>query len=202
MKIWFLCSVFLVFFIHFQDTMGHSSISVVARLDGVAYYMHQIAEVFFLQCTRRTRANPSQVDIEVGSNQIAEPCTVFQITEEHQFTVDLLRKEVARFERIDDVWSQPFLANIVLKYYGNEPEIHQDFKDLCDEWGTNQIYRVPVQGVNPAHHEGPYFLQKGRLHPAYRLYPDTAGAFVVGTVPTEENFKFVSLQKISILTTD
>jgi len=30
---------------------------------------------------------------------------------------------------------------------------------------------------------GPYFINNGRVHHAYRLYPDTSGAFVVATVP-------------------
>lgn len=41
--------------------------------------------------------------------------------------------------------------------------------------------------------EGPYFLNMGRLHPAYRLYPDYAGAFIAPTVPTEDPYWSVKL---------
>lgn len=37
--------------------------------------------------------------------------------------------------------------------------------------------------------EGPYFLNMGKLYPAYRLYPDYAGAFISPTVPTEDPYR-------------
>lgn len=35
--------------------------------------------------------------------------------------------------------------------------------------------------------QGPYFLHYGQLYQAYRLYPDTADAFIVATVPDDSD---------------
>ncbi|KAF2489454.1 putative glutamyl-tRNA amidotransferase subunit A [Lophium mytilinum] len=153
--------------------MDSVSFSLVVRLGSIAYYMHQIPEVGF----------------ELESNQTAEPSTLFQVANGRQLTSTWLREEISRFSLIDDVWSKSFLKNIVFEYFDEEPAIHQDIKQLCDEWGTRRVYSVRQHNAD-MHHEGPYFLHAGRLHPAYRLYPDTAGAFMVGTVPSEKPFTF------------
>jgi len=49
------------------------------------------------------------------------------------------------------------------------------------------IHVVQSSNDSPPAPQGPYFLQHGQLHYAYRLYPDTVGAFVVATVPADDD---------------
>ncbi|KAK4183592.1 putative amidotransferase subunit A [Podospora australis] len=52
---------------------------------------------------------------------------------------------------------------------------------------TKNIHLVHIEQPESSLSQGPYFLHCGSLQQAYRLYPDTAGAFVVATVPVENN---------------
>ncbi|KAK0609894.1 amidase signature domain-containing protein [Bombardia bombarda] len=56
---------------------------------------------------------------------------------------------------------------------------------------TIHVVHLPTEAFHLS--QGPYFLYTGRLHHVYRLYPDTAGAFVVATVPADNNGTFRSL---------
>lgn len=81
-----------------------------------------------------------------------------------------------------------FLTNIVFEYSNEEPIIDQEVQEMCDQWGTLHMY-FKKRYDSLKWREGPYFLHMGKVHPVYRLYPDTAGAFLVGTVPSKEPFQ-------------
>jgi hypothetical protein len=100
----------------------------------------------------------------------------------------VLSESIERFGRLDDVWSTRFLENVVLQSPAYQGSIRKDAEELLQQYNTSSIYITSLaSGVN----DGPYFLNMGRLHPAYRLYPDYAGAFVAPTVPTEDPYRSV-----------
>ncbi|KAJ4305605.1 hypothetical protein N0V90_001136 [Kalmusia sp. IMI 367209] len=113
-----------------------------------------------------------ETTIEIQGPHVAQPATVFNIPEEERLTAPWLDREISRFTKNDDVWSNAFLATVVFTYSSERHVV-----DLERD-------RLKPRG------EGPYFLHMGRLYPAYRLYPDTIGAFVVGTVPAEESYHY------------
>ena len=113
------------------------------------------------------------------------PCTVFTVHGE-SITDDFVHESIERFSRTDDVWSKDFLQNVILQVKSHVDVIQENIENFFRPFNTSQIYFRPVASDNIR--EGPYFLSRGRLHPAYRLYPDHAGAFIVSTIPTEKPF--------------
>ena len=109
----------------------------------------------------------------------------------HHYGVKFLHEAIRRFERTDDVWSKAFLSNIVLQFSDAELfeqfSLQPDLEMLLKDWGNRQLYFTRVTDNVSGPPEGPYFLKDTRLHAAYRLYPDTAGAFVVSTVPSGDD---------------
>jgi hypothetical protein len=163
--------------------------SVVVRLSGIAYYMHQVPEVGRLvQRLGLTSNSVPKVGFHVDRHHIAEPVTVFRLTNKGRLSESWLNNKISKFSRSDDVWSKDFLTNVILVTSSDECIVHEDVHRLCKQWGTLQTY-VFARNDLDALGEGPYFLHSGKLHPAYRLYPDTAGAFMVGTVPSEDPFQ-------------
>lgn len=123
-------------------------------------------------------------------NQMTAPCTVFTI-HGSSTAKEVLSESIERFGRLDDVWSPDFLQNVVLQSLSSQESIRKDAEDILRPYNTSSIYITSVS--SGALNEGPYFLNMGRLHPAYRLYPDYAGAFIAPTVPTEDPYWSVKL---------
>lgn len=65
----------------------------------------------------------------------------------------------------------------------NNFTLQSDALNLLEQLGTKNVYSIQAEDDVGAP-EGPYFLRNGKLHAAYRLYPDTVGAFIVSTVRT------------------
>ncbi|CAG8176305.1 unnamed protein product [Penicillium salamii] len=149
---------------------SHLSASITVRLGEIAYYMHQVPEL----------TDP------IGTDQIAAPCTVFTI-HDSATAKNVLSESIERFGRSDDVWSPEFLQDVVLQSTSSEASILDGVEDLLQPYNTSSIYTSSISsGVL---NEGPYFLNMRRLHPAYRLYPDYAGAFIAPTVSTEDAYR-------------
>ncbi len=104
--------------------------------------------------------------------------------ENDQLTSAVLREIIERFERVDDVWKRSFLRSIVLQSRHEEISIQSDAEELLHEWGNQKVYHNYIIQKKTGYPEGPYFMRNGRLHAAYLLYPDTAGAFIVSTIPS------------------
>jgi hypothetical protein len=118
---------------------------------------------------------------------VAEPATVIKLGRGTHLTKVWLQDTISRFKS-DDVWSNEFLKNVVFHYFGEEePVLTQELQATLDHWGTTRTYLA--RHNDSLMGEGPYFLHMGKVHPAYRLYPDTAGAFMVGTVPSDSPFR-------------
>ena len=73
-----------------------------------------------------------------------------------------------------------------MQYPESRNPIPEDAQEALRQFNTTHIYYHAVE--SGLLNEGPYFLSVGKLHPANRLYPDDAGAFIAPTVPTENPF--------------
>ncbi|KAF4119671.1 aspartyl-tRNA(Asn)/glutamyl-tRNA(Gln) amidotransferase subunit A [Geosmithia morbida] len=91
----------------------------------------------------------------------------------------------AEFAALDDVWSTAFIDALVLQVVGPTPSSIESRVDHLRELGVNSLYKTSPVIDGRQLPQGPYFIQNGQLHQAYRLYPDTADAFVVATVPDD-----------------
>ncbi|KAI6091685.1 putative glutamyl-tRNA amidotransferase subunit A [Hypoxylon rubiginosum] len=149
------------------------SVSTVLRMGEVAYYVGPVA--------------PSDA---IADDLQFEPCTVFYI-DNSLLTSSFLVSTVKRFAHVDDVWSNDFRATIVLQSEG-KLEIEDAAREILQQWKTLNIHYL-IREKYLSIPEGPYFLNAGKLHYAYRLYPDTHAAFVVATVESNEPNRYKAL---------
>ncbi|KAK3941866.1 putative amidotransferase subunit A [Diplogelasinospora grovesii] len=135
----------------------------------------------------------------IGAGQIAEPCTVVTVQDSAP-TSDNIQHTLHGFGLVYDVWSTEFLTSLVVQT--TWPELNTTWNSelqhaLSRIAHVQAIHVVQITSSSSRLPQGPYFLQNGRLHHAYRLYPDTAGAFVVATVPADDNSTFRSLDALA-----
>ncbi|KAK4201353.1 putative amidotransferase subunit A [Triangularia verruculosa] len=131
----------------------------------------------------------------IGSGQIVEPCTVLSINETIPTTSDI-EATLHRFGRSDDVWSKDFASCIIIQASLGKHDraaIRSIKRILLRVSRVEKIHILKVQNLSEALPEGPYFLNHGRLHQAFRLYADKNGAFIVSTVPSDDHGTFQSL---------
>lgn len=95
----------------------------------------------------------------------------------------MLQAILGDFRTKDDVWSRDFIGTIIVQTTEIDLELTENDQDILRSFGANDIrlfYNSVPETQLP---QGPYFLHHGQLYQAYRLYPDTADAFIVATVP-------------------
>jgi hypothetical protein len=124
----------------------------------------------------------------MDSLHVASPATIFRISNSEVITGEWLHNEITRFSAEDDVWTNAFLENIIFEYTGEKLTQECEIREIREQLADSRLYFMNREN-STSHREGPYFLHMGNVHPAYRLYPDTVGAFMVGTVPGENPFK-------------
>lgn len=91
-------------------------------------------------------------------------------------TPEFLQMTIDRFEQEDDVWSRDFLESVIFVAL-TVTELADDVLHLAKAKGVKNIYTS-----TDSPREGPYWLSRGSLNQVYRLYPDTAEAFIVSTI--------------------
>ncbi|KAJ8130621.1 hypothetical protein O1611_g3006 [Lasiodiplodia mahajangana] len=154
----------------YGQVSANKLVSSVVRLGDVAYYMHP---------TQLSR----QIDLSGLDNGLrAEPCTILTVKGDF-LTLEDLRTTVYEFNIRDDVWSSDFIQCMIVQMIGRDGALTHD--------ETNALRALGARSINIFHNnadggelpQGPYFLHHGQIYQAYRLYPDTSGAFIVSTVP-------------------
>lgn len=97
-----------------------------------------------------------------------------------------MQAKIRYFNDVDDVWSPEFFGCVIVQMTEASQTLKPIHETILHDLGALNVqsFNQPNQSLQQP--EGPYFLSHGELHHAYRLYADTAGAFVVATVPTEE----------------
>lgn len=109
------------------------------------------------------------------------PCTVITKALDSPVTSEFLQETIDRFSALDDVWSAAFLESVI--FVGS--------KDLSLTDGALHLARTyDVKNVytsTESQEDGPYLLSHGSLHKIYRLYADTAEAFITSTIQSANN---------------
>lgn len=88
------------------------------------------------------------------------------------------------FSEADDVWSPEFISAVVVQLTDPNSQLSHRDRDALLSLGARAVLMGDNTKLLPP---GPYFLHHGRLFLAYRLYPDTAGAFIAATVPAGDD---------------
>ncbi|KAK7918291.1 hypothetical protein PG985_010165 [Apiospora marii] len=156
--------------------MAYKTTSTTVRLGDIAYYMH----------------SSPHADLETGVqvldiNATSEPCTLITIGPSFH-----LESTIKKFST-DDVWTPRFLKYVIIQADNTDQTLSEDDRLSLSALGTESFHVVHGNEAQKRLPEGPYFVDHGRLHGAYRLYPDTAGAFVVATIPAVEGDGFRAL---------
>lgn len=89
------------------------------------------------------------------------------------------------FRTKDDVWSRDFIGTIIVQTTEIDLQLTENDKNILRSLGANDIRLFYNSAAEVKLPQGPYFLHHGQLYEAYRLYPDTADAFIVATVPDD-----------------
>ena len=95
------------------------------------------------------------------------------------------------------MWTEAFLGIAIFEYADEDSIAEEEIRELRGQFGILNVYFAHREDA-AAHREGPYFVHMGKVYPAYRLYPDTAEAFMVGTVPADKLFRYVLLRPLRI----
>lgn len=178
--------------------MTQRLVSTVVRLGDVTYYMHSSPLVSTVHAFSSRNKVLMYLKIEddlssIGSGQVAEPCTVLTVGRSIP-TLSGIEEMLEGFLSVDDVWSRDFIHSLVVQ--ASFPSSAAALTDTLRRTflkipGVSSVSVVHVAEDSTTLPQGPYFLDHGHLHHAYRLYPDTAGAFIVATVPADDDNTYV-----------
>ncbi|KAK6530397.1 hypothetical protein TWF694_003752 [Orbilia ellipsospora] len=155
----------------------YRSESIVFNIGGVSYLLSP---------------EPEDVKFRTGATGI-EPLTVFHV-DGRVVTTEWLYQTIDRYLESDDVFSAFFLRSAVFQTAAGSIWIESGAMDLLWSWG-NRILHIRVS-VTPEEMllPGPYFSTFSGFHQAFRLYEDTASAFMISTVPSQKGDFFKTVQ--------
>lgn len=120
------------------------------------------------------------------------PSSLFMLNPTQGRTADILDSIVEEWLKRDDVFRAEFLNRLfILTSEANTPlTLDNDTKDLLRKWQTRNVFIIthePMKSDGRLPFSGPYFSCHDGLHPAWRIFPDSHGAFVFPAVPMEDD---------------
>ncbi|KAK2592573.1 hypothetical protein QQS21_009718 [Conoideocrella luteorostrata] len=114
------------------------------------------------------------------------PCSVIRVSGP-RLTPEHLIKTRQNFSQ-DDVWTSEFLHNIIFQSQGSHQavQISTAAQKTLNNWGSRILSVAGTEGSDSPP-PGPYFCNAGQLHEVYRLYTDTAEAFMSATIQSSDD---------------
>ncbi|QYT05271.1 Amidase domain-containing protein [Trichoderma simmonsii] len=162
-----------IFAIFYRQAMAGGIVSTVVRVGDISYYLHPLNHSGF------------HLDIPTfDRDTTAEACTILTI-DCHFPNAAELKTILDDFRTKDDVWSRDFIGTIIVQTTDIDLKLTENDKDILRSLGANDIHLFYNGAAEVQLPQGPYFLHHRQLYQAYRLYPDTADAFMVATVPDD-----------------
>ena len=110
-----------------------------------------------------------------------QPAIVFATTDENLNDTTIAAR-LSTFSKVDDVYSPAFDNILLLQSVGESPS-QAPLSRINRNRRFNSVYTSVVQSQDEFLPSGPYFVVEDGIHQAWRLYPDTLGAFVTTVVP-------------------
>lgn len=119
------------------------------------------------------------------------PATLFVFDSNRNLTADMLKSKIGSWLQSDDVFNTNFLRDVYFLFPG-EPEaskVSSVVESVLSSWGSSAAHIISLGPQDNATNwkAGPYFASPQGLRPAWRLFPDTQGAFVFPVVPSPDN---------------
>ncbi|KAF2502329.1 amidase signature enzyme [Lophium mytilinum] len=127
----------------------------------------------------------SQSEAVTVDRQEPTLCTVIKSTPGTPITAAYLRTLVSTFTTADDVFRPEFLAELLfLDPPGAGVEMGADAQQQLEAFGTRWVVYLDQRAV-PDLQPGPYVIMQKKLWKVWRVYSDSAGAFVEALRPGE-----------------
>ncbi|CAG7975139.1 unnamed protein product [Penicillium salamii] len=129
---------------------------------------------------------------------ISVPCTVIRVSNPQITEQDLLaiHKKLSQ----DDVWIQSFLSSLIL--ISDQPhqavQLSKAVQQILENW-SSQVLLSDSSGLLDLP-SGPYYFNNGNLHEVYRLYHDTAEAFISATIQSPHDPYLYTSLNVSVFT--
>ncbi|KAH6694856.1 putative amidase [Leptodontidium sp. MPI-SDFR-AT-0119] len=171
------------------ETLGSAAMTHI--LDGKRYYVHPAAV--------GSIKGGSHIDFPIPAVLLSLQCAA----QDRQH----LCSTTQRFDAIDDVFTSGFTSNLILQSCrhnsrNGDGSLPFDFNspssahETCQFTGdSSRIYASEVDSCPDLLPAGPYFILRGQIHQAWRLYEDVLDAFVVPVAPenplTPKSFKAI-----------
>ncbi|VUC36601.1 unnamed protein product [Clonostachys rosea] len=116
---------------------------------------------------------------------LSDPTPVVVVTTSRAISsVDKALALIYRFASVDDVYSPAFAETIVL-----QSDLCLGFQDIVDQFQDlgrfHSVYHIDPTTPSNTLPSGPYFLHRGSIHQAYRLYDDDLDSFLFGVIPED-----------------
>jgi hypothetical protein len=170
----------------FGRALGETN-TEIARNEKVVYRAGHSVEVCYSPSSSRTSADNDELPaaVDIPATPVLQPCSVLRVESFANLSITL-EQTFRRFASDDDVWSNFFLQRILLQHPSFESPHALEIQALAEIYDGSQFTFLATAAEDSVV-EGPYFIQNGRLRQAYLLYPDVYNAFIVATVPTEND---------------
>lgn len=98
-------------------------------------------------------------------------------------TQESMLQHIKHFAEIDDVFSPDFLSPTIIVQWGNasSSETLDPFRlnklRSCLSWDIQKVVRLHLFADGTTLPSGPYFLYRGRVYEAWKLYADELASF-------------------------
>ncbi|KAJ5929901.1 amidase [Penicillium verhagenii] len=129
---------------------------------------------------------------------VSGPCTVIRLSSA-QLTPEALLTIRAQFSQ-EDVWKAGFLQSLIIQPRSplHAIQISTAAQQTLDKWHTRVL---STRSSKPSDiPDGPYFCNAGDLYQVYRLYPDTAEAFMSATIQSPNDPHLYQYLNVSMFT--
>jgi hypothetical protein len=110
-----------------------------------------------------------------------QPAVLFSLPDA-DLNDETIAARLSAFSEVDDVYSSAFDDILLLQSFRKSPS-QALISGLNQNRRFGSVYTFVVQSQDKLLAAGPYFVAEDGIHQAWRLYPDTLGAFVTTVVP-------------------
>ena len=152
---------------------------MIEVVDGIRYYVHPKSVVTLPTLLKVKLTFEGHVDGPAGHRPIP---TVLISSPDGVPTSSIIDLAIQRFKVVDDVFSRSFQTTLIIQ--APESQVH-DLNFIDSEFKSDfpNILVSPLLAVSDPLPSGPYFVNQGRIHQAWRLYEDILNAFIIPVVP-------------------
>ncbi|CAG8371447.1 unnamed protein product [Penicillium salamii] len=172
---------------------------VLGKSDTVNVSTQQPPSTFTLSdTTYLVSTTPKHRDRLSRDKLISGPCTPIRVSS-HQITdQDLIDIQIKLCR--DDVWTPKFLRHLILTSDNPHQAVHfsTTVQQILKTWSSRVLLSDSSDLLDLP--SGPYYFNGGNLHEVYRLYPDTAEAFISATIQSPDDPYLYTSLNVSVFT--